>query len=166
MTPWDAPSDKGLLMPTGTENSRSKQYAFRLPWELDARLETYMAKHGLSRNRAVIELLEKALGEGGIQEGDAHSDKWDAPIVSEEPGVYERLSALEAALADLRSRQPAAPQPQPAGVLDESKHYLGPLCERGHDWQGTGQSRRSRRNKMCMACEAEDAKARRARKKA
>jgi hypothetical protein len=149
-------------MPTGTENSRSKQYAFRLPWDLDARLETYMGKHGLSRNRAVIELLEKALGEGGIQERDAPAEKWDAPPIPQEPGVMERLAALEAALANLQPR-PAAVKP---GTLDPDRHYLGPLCDRGHDWQGTGQSRYARRNRMCMACEAEDAKARRARNKA
>jgi hypothetical protein len=154
-------------MPTGTENSRSKQYAFRLPHDLDAQLEIYMTKQGLSRNRAVIELLAKALtgesGEGGIQERDAPAEKWDAPLVSEEPGVYERLSALETAVATLQIR----PAPvQPGAVLDESKHYLGPLCDRGHDWQGTGQSRYATGNRRCMACEAENAKARRARKKA
>lgn len=158
-----------MFMPTGTQNSRSKQYAFRLPWELDAQLETYMATQGLSsRNRAVIDLLEKALagedGEGGIQERNAPSEKWDAPPVPGESDVLERLAALEAALAALQIRQ--APALQPEITLDESKHYLGPLCDRGHDWQGTGQSRRSKRNNMCMACEAEASKERRARNKA
>jgi hypothetical protein len=157
-------------MPTGTENSRSKQYAFRLPHDLDAQLETYMAKQGLSRNRAVIDLLAKALAgesrEGGIQGRDSPSEKWDSPSIPDEPGVMERLAALEATLAALQPRPPAAPQPQSAASFDETKHYLGPLCDRGHDWQGTGQSRRSKRNQTCMACEAEAAKARRARNKA
>ena len=152
-------------MPTGTENSRSRQYAFRLPHDLDKQLDAYMAKRGLSRNRAVIELLEQALmasGHGGIHNRDT-------PPVSE-PGVIERLAALETALANLQT--PAAPsQPAPAvktaaGTFDPDRHYLGPLCERGHEWDGSGQSRRSKRNKFCMACEAEDAKARRARNKA
>jgi hypothetical protein len=152
-------------MPTGTENSRSRQYAFRLPHDLDNRLETYMQQRGLSRNRAVIALLEIALeqsGYGGIQERDT-------PPVSEDPSVMERLAALEAALASLQT--PAAPvQPEPAvktaaGTFDPDRHYLGPLCERGHEWQDTGQSRYARGNRRCMACEAEDAKARRARQK-
>jgi hypothetical protein len=29
--------------------------------------------------------------------------------------------------------------------FDESKYYLGKLCRRGHDWNGTGSSRRRKK---------------------
>lgn len=126
-----------------------------------------MKEHGLPRNRAVILLLEKALGgieEGGMHKRDSPEKIWDTPPQPDEPGLLERLTALEMALAALQhDRQP--PTPQPAGTLDESRHYLGPLCEKGHEWENTGQSRRSRRNNSCMACEAEAARERRARNK-
>jgi 5-methylcytosine-specific restriction endonuclease McrA len=35
---------------------------------------------------------------------------------------------------------------------DESKHRLGRLCKRGHDWMGTGQSLRSIKGGNCLEC--------------
>jgi len=36
--------------------------------------------------------------------------------------------------------------------FDESKLYLGALCSRGHDWDGTGRSLRYKSNKTCVDC--------------
>jgi 5-methylcytosine-specific restriction endonuclease McrA len=36
--------------------------------------------------------------------------------------------------------------------FDESKHRLGRLCKRGHDWMGTGQSLRSIKGGNCLEC--------------
>lgn len=36
--------------------------------------------------------------------------------------------------------------------FDASKYFLGSLCKRGHDWEGTGQSLRRNRCKTCVEC--------------
>lgn len=36
--------------------------------------------------------------------------------------------------------------------FDSDKHYLGRLCTRGHDWQGTGKSLRARGYRDCVEC--------------
>ena len=46
-------------------------------------------------------------------------------------------------------------------AYDTSKHYLGKLCPRGHDYHGTGQSLLRKTNHLCLACDRERAKARR-----
>ena len=46
-------------------------------------------------------------------------------------------------------------------VFDVGKYVLGTLCPRGHDYHGTGQSLRHRRRHVCLACDAEQARARR-----
>lgn len=53
------------------------------------------------------------------------------------------------------------PQEEPP-TFDGAKYRLGKLCPRGHDWQDTGKSLRVK-NKAgyCLACQAEDARARR-----
>ncbi len=38
--------------------------------------------------------------------------------------------------------------------FDKSKFYLGNLCKRGHDYEGSGQSLRYLSNNNCRACEA------------
>jgi 5-methylcytosine-specific restriction endonuclease McrA len=38
---------------------------------------------------------------------------------------------------------------------DESRHKLGTLCKRNHDWQGTGLSLRSIKGRYCLGCERE-----------
>jgi hypothetical protein len=44
---------------------------------------------------------------------------------------------------------------------DTSKHYLGKLCPRRHDYHGTGQSLLRKTNHLCLACDRERAKERR-----
>lgn len=39
-------------------------------------------------------------------------------------------------------------------IISDNK-YLGSLCKRGHDWEGTGQSLRRKGNSNCIACEKE-----------
>jgi hypothetical protein len=46
-------------------------------------------------------------------------------------------------------------------AFDTTKYVLGKLCPRGHDYHGTGQSLRHRRRHVCLACDAEQARARR-----
>jgi hypothetical protein len=46
-------------------------------------------------------------------------------------------------------------------AFDTTKYGLGKLCPRGHDYHGTGQSLRHLRRHVCLACDAEQARARR-----
>ena len=45
--------------------------------------------------------------------------------------------------------------------LDPTKYRLGPLCKRGHDYQGTGQSLRRVGSAACVACDIEQQRERR-----
>ena len=46
-------------------------------------------------------------------------------------------------------------------AYDTSKHYVGKLCPRRHDYHGTGQSLLRTTNHRCLACDRERAKERR-----
>ncbi len=37
-------------------------------------------------------------------------------------------------------------------LLDDTKYFLGLLCKRGHDFQGTGLSQRYKKNQVCVEC--------------
>jgi hypothetical protein len=64
---------------------------------------------------------------------------------------------------------PSLPEPRASAFVsdstvptyDTSKHYLGKLCPRRHDYNGTGQSLLRKTNHLCLACDCERAKARR-----
>jgi 5-methylcytosine-specific restriction endonuclease McrA len=43
-------------------------------------------------------------------------------------------------------------------TFDSSKYRLGPLCKRGHDWEGTGRSLKRITNRQCVQCQAEQTK--------
>jgi hypothetical protein len=156
-------------MPTGAQNTKSRQVAIRLPHDLDKRIQQYAADHGLTQSQVLIALLENGLS--GVHDNGMHRDApecdapecdaprdtpWDAPIAA----LVARVEALEATVAN-----PETKRKPKAGELDPAHHYLGPLCQRGHDWQDLGQSRYSKRNQGCMECEAERARERRASKK-
>jgi hypothetical protein len=142
-------------MPTGAQNTKSRQVAIRLPHNLDERIQQYAADHNLTQSQALVDLLEKGLS--GVHDNGMH---WVAP--AEIAALVARVEALEATVARPKTRSQHKPK---AGELDPARHYLGPLCQRGHDWQGSGQSRYSKRNQGCMECEAERARGRRAAKK-
>jgi hypothetical protein len=46
-------------------------------------------------------------------------------------------------------------------AYDTTKHYLGKLCPRRHDYHSTGQSLLRKTNHLCLACDREQAKERR-----
>src|SRR5262249_11809971 len=46
-------------------------------------------------------------------------------------------------------------------AYDTSKHYLGKLCPRRHDYHGTGKSLLRQTNHLCLACDRERTKERR-----
>ena len=58
-------------------------------------------------------------------------------------------------------RAPAFGSDTNVPTYDTSKHYLGKLCPRRHDYHGTGQSLLRKANHLCLACDAERARERR-----
>src|SRR5262249_26809836 len=46
-------------------------------------------------------------------------------------------------------------------AFDPVKYRLGKLCPRGHEYHSTGQSLRKNSNAACLACDAQQARARR-----
>jgi hypothetical protein len=58
-------------------------------------------------------------------------------------------------------RAPAFVSDSNVPTYDTSKHYLGKLCPRRHDYNGTGQSLLRKTNHLCLACDRERAKERR-----
>src|SRR5262245_3370485 len=85
--------------------------------------------------------------------------------------LVQRVAALEQVPTGRRQERTPLADRAPTGAptasappaFDPTRHRLGRLCPRGHDWQGTGQSLRAN-NKAgyCLACNAEDARKRRA----
>jgi hypothetical protein len=59
-----------------------------------------------------------------------------------------------------RKRNTSDPVPE-LETFDPNKHYLGDLCQRGHDYQGTGQSLRNLAAGNCLACKTETQRERR-----
>jgi len=93
-------------------------------------------------------------------------------LVSDMADIQQRLDQIEAQIAARaapharrtpRQTPVSDTAPQPPSAFDPTRHRLGRLCPRGHDWQGSGRSLRVR-NKAgyCLACQAEDARTRRA----
>jgi hypothetical protein len=98
------------------------------------------------------------------------SDRYESPL---DMLIGETDSTeVEALLADTKDASTAS-TPKTAfasdiniPTYDISKHYLGKLCPRRHDYHGTGQSLLRTTNHLCLACDAERAKERRQAKRA
>jgi hypothetical protein len=99
------------------------------------------------------------------------SDKKSAkpPILSDRKGNMALITSDTKGATN--ASLPASPAPAfmsdtniPA--YDTSKHYLGKLCPRGHDYKGTGQSLLRKINHLCLACDRERAQERRQAKRA
>jgi hypothetical protein len=89
----------------------------------------------------------------------------DTKAVDENPS--DAQAEASSILSDTKEATAASP-PAPAFVsdtnvptYDTSKHYLGKLCPRRHDYHGTGQSLLRTTNHLCLACDRERAQARR-----
>jgi hypothetical protein len=73
--------------------------------------------------------------------------------------LSDKKEATTASLPEPRA--PAFVSDSTVPTYDTSKHYLGKLCPRRHDYHGTGQSLLRKTNHLCLACDRERAKARR-----
>jgi hypothetical protein len=97
------------------------------------------------------EMIDTML-EGTNSRSDIVSDTKldDAPILS-----YRKAAKPES------TRVPVIMSATHVPAFDTTKYVLGKLCPRGHDYHGTRQSLRHRRRHVCLACDAEQAQARR-----
>ena len=84
----------------------------------------------------------------------ASDTKADAP-----PIVSDKKEATATSLP--KPQTPACMSDSNTPTYDTSKHYLGKLCPRHHDYHGTGQSLLRKTNHLCLACDRERAKERR-----
>jgi hypothetical protein len=157
-------------MPTGRRNQQSILFSVRLPLALSAQVDAYASAHDLPRNQAFADLVKRGLNSDTLSntpsdtpENTLSSTPGNTPqiVAALEERLTRRIEVLEARI-DLMSK----PQDMKRTAhIDETKHFLGALCERNHVWQNSGQTRRSKRNGGCMECEAEKAREKRARGK-
>ena len=84
----------------------------------------------------------------------ASDTKADAP-----PIMSDKKEATAASVPEPLA--PAFGSDSNGPTYDTSKHYLGKLCPRHHDYHGTGQSLLRKTNHLCLACDRERAKERR-----
>ena len=84
----------------------------------------------------------------------ASDTKADAP-----PMMSDKKEATATRVPEPQT--PACMSDSNTPTYDTSKHYLGKLCPRHHDYHGTGQSLLRKTNHLCLACDRERAKERR-----
>jgi len=155
----------------------SKLISLRLPDLLDQRVEKYALRHGLSRSGAIVALVENGLSNTSSDtDRDTATSNIESRLAMLEDVMHRdttviqgellsRLEALKVGIMALNGRDTVIQDARRTVNLDPDKHYLGSLCDRGHDWQNSGQSRRAIRNKRCLSCEAEDGRQKRAAKR-
>jgi hypothetical protein len=83
----------------------------------------------------------------------------------QEPSRTQDSNAVMQEPQDARQAQDSNAVMQVQAPYAAEKYYLGKLCPRAHAYEGTGQSLRYRGSKRCIACDTEDAQARRAARK-
>jgi hypothetical protein len=145
---------------------RLKQLTVSLSPVMYARLEAYAARHHAPDAQPNLAACARALLTQALLTADAQDRQ------ALDPGVAEarRQQDVEAFRArytghgrdagtrgktTAKRRQHVSPS-----VFNPHKHVLGRLCERGHDYEGTGQSLRRITTLNCLACQRETNRAR------
>ena len=175
-----------MTKPTGRPRGRpkTKEYSTlmaRVPQELADRVKRYAAAHrqpiAVVMRDALLLLMDEYPSSADLSAAPhriaAHeflSDRYDSSL---DTLLGETDSAeFEALLSDTKeevvdailegvNRRPDMVSDTHVPAFDTTKYVLGKLCPRGHDYHGTGQSLRHLRRHVCLACDAEQARARR-----
>jgi hypothetical protein len=175
-----------MTKPTGRPQGRPKTTEYttlmaRVPQELADRVKRYAAAHrqpiAVVMRDALLLLMDEYPSSADLSAAPhriaAHeflSDRYDSSL---DTLLGETDSAeFEALLSDTKeevvdailegvNRRPDMVSGTNVPAFDTTKYVLGELCLRGHDYHGTGQSLRHRRRHVCLACDAEQARARR-----
>jgi hypothetical protein len=174
-----------MTKPTGRPRGRpkTKEYSTlmaRVPQELADRVKRYAAAHrqpiAVVMRDALLLLMDEypsSADRSAPHRIAAHeflSDRYDSSLDTL-LGETDR-AAFEALLSDTNAevvdaileggnRRPDMVSDTHVPAFDTTKYVLGKLCPRGHDYHGTGQSLRHLRRHVCLACDAEQARARR-----
>lgn len=109
--------------------------SIQLSEEIRDAIDAYAKDNGMSRSAAISRLLAEALGQPTADPVEA------------------RLDALEARMAELEQQRPHEPTEGERYPGLAQGQYLGTLCHKGHDWRGTGKSRRKKSSDSCMDCD-------------
>jgi hypothetical protein len=175
-----------MTKPTGRPRGRpkTKEYSTlmaRVPQELADRVKRYAAAHrqpiAVVMRDALLLLMDEYPSSADLSAAPhriaAHeflSDRYDSSL---DTLLGETDSAeFDALLSDTNeevvdaileggNRRPDIVSDTNVPAFDTTKYVLGKLCPRGHDYHGTGQSLRYLRRHVCLACDAEQARARR-----
>ena len=174
-----------MTKPSGRPRGRpkTKEYSTlmaRVPPELADRVKRYAAAHrqpiAVVMRDALLLLMDEYPSSADLSAPyriAAHeflSDRYDSSL---DTLLGETDSAeFEALLSDTNeevvdailegvNRRPDIVSDTHVPAFDTTKYVLGKLCPCGHDYHGTGQSLRHRRRHVCLACDAEQARARR-----
>ena len=174
-----------MTKPTGRPQGRPKTKEYttlmaRVPQELADRVKRYAAAHrqpiAVVMRDALLLLMDEYPSSADLSAPHriaAHeflSDRYDSSL---DTLLGETDSAdFEAFLSDTNeevvdaileggNRRPDTVSDTNVPAFDTTKYVLGKLCPRGHDYHGTGHSLRHLRRHVCLACDAEQARARR-----
>ena len=171
--------------PTGRPRGRpkTKEYSTlmaRVPQELADRVKRYAAAHrqpiAVVMRDALLLLMDEypsSADRSAPHRIAAHeflSDRYDSSLDTllgeTDSAAFEALLSdtneeVVDAILEGGNRRPDIVSDTNVPAFDTAKYVLGKLCPRGHDYHGTGQSLRHRRRHVCLACDAEQARARR-----
>jgi hypothetical protein len=174
-----------MTKPTGRPRGRpkTKEYSTlmaRVPQELADRVKRYAAAHrqpiAVVLRDALLLLMDEypsSADRSAPHRIAAHeflSDRYDSSLDTllgeTDSAAFEALLSdtneeVVDAILEGGNRRPDMVSDTHVPAFDTTKYVLGKLCPRGHDYHGTGQSLRHLRRHVCLACDAEQARARR-----
>ena len=174
-----------MTKPTGKPRGRPKTNEYstlmaRVPQGLVDRVKRYAAAHrqpiSVVMRDALLLLMDEYPSSADLSAPHriaAHeflSDRYDSSLDTllgeTDSAEFEALlsdtneEVIDAILGGVHRRPDVVSDTQ-VPAFDTTKYGLGTLCPRGHDYHGTGHSLRHRRRHVCLACDAEQARARR-----
>jgi hypothetical protein len=111
----------------------------------------------------VLETLAHVQSRTPGEHGEAVIQQSPFPVLQHDTGESQDDAAALAPEQTALDRVAAACAPARADDFDHTRYVLGPLCKRGHDWQGTGQTLQYAKNHFCRECDIERKRAARRR---
>lgn len=170
-------SRKETGRPAGTGHRRNpERITVSLCGELVARLAAYAVKHHASDAQPDLAACARALLVQALASADApssngrHETDPTTEVTTSEERRQQALQAFRARYAGHGRERGATGKAHTTrrqlvstSVFHLHRHMLGALCERGHDYEGTGQSFRRITTLNCLECDKVTRRARQAR---
>ena len=110
-----------------------------------------------------VEMLAETVSDvfDDTEDEERDSDVTDDELIPDSDVSDETQIHTSAALETPQRRHSNASETTTPATYDTTRYYLGKLCPKKHDYEGSGQSLLYRRNRRCVACDREAARARR-----